>query len=87
MPSQKPLIQLISSNSVGLNDYGNEICKGYYKVHDLKELQATLDSIINKKTDTLLEERKRCLDKMILPENGVAKFIENDILSEIMENK
>ena len=87
LPSQKPLIQLISNNSVGLNDYGNEICKGYYKVHDLKELQATLDSIINKKTDTLLEERKRCLDKMILTENGVAKFIENDILSEIMESK
>ncbi len=87
LPSQKPLIQLISNNSVGLNYYRNEICKGYYKVHNLKELQETLENIIHKKTDTLLGERKRCLDKMILPKNGVAKFIENDILSEIMESK
>lgn len=83
LPTQKPLLQLISSKSVGLNDYGKEISQGYYKIHSIEELQNTLNEIIFQKHDILSEKRKNCLTKLIIPKQGVSQEIFNIITKEL----
>lgn len=86
LPTQKPLLQLISKESKGLNKYGEEITGGYYKIHNLEELQNTLNKIICEKQDILLETRKKSSNKLIRPKNGVSQEIFNIITKELQVN-
>lgn len=83
LPAQKPLIQLIAGKSIGLNEFGEEITKGYYKVHNLEELKAALNKLIIQKDDTLKEERKKCMEKLIMPQIGTAGVIMNYLIEKI----
>ena len=66
-----------------LNEFGEEITKGYYKVHNLEELKAALNKLIIQKDDTLKEERKKCMEKLIMPQIGTAGVIMNYLIEKI----
>ncbi len=83
LPTLKPVLQLISKNSVGLNKFGEQLTKGYYKIHDLEELENTLDLIINKKSDPLFSTRQECLKQIIIPQEGVATKIFDYLIQEL----
>ena len=68
-----------------MNIFGEEITQGYYKIHNLEELKEILDKLIIQKQDPLEDERKKCLEKLILPQNGVCSVIINYLINRIRE--
>ncbi len=85
LPTQHPLIRLVPEKTIGLNIFGEEITQGYYKIHNLEELKEILDKLIIQKQDPLEDERKKCLEKLILPQNGVCSVIINYLINRIRE--
>ena len=84
--TQKPVIHLISKNSIGRNGFGEKICEGYYPARNLEELESLLEEVLLKGKDPLSKVRERIIkEDLIQPEGGVAKFIENYIV-ETLEN-
>ena len=83
LPTQKPLIRLISSKTTGLNQFGEEITKGYYNIHSIEELKSTLDKLITGNEDNLKIERQKCLEKLIMPKHGVSSVIMNYLTNQI----
>lgn len=77
LPTQKPVIRLISHKSAGLNEFGEEISRGYYNIYNPDELKTALKNLIVNKQDNLKETRKKCLEKLIMPPNGVSSVIIN----------
>ena len=83
LPTKKPLIRLISSRTTGLNEFGEEITKGYYNIHNIEKLKSTLDKLITYNEDNLKIERQKCLEKLIIPKNGVSFVIINYLINQI----
>ena len=80
LPTKKPVIRLISENSVGHNSFGEKIIAGYYNASNIEELNTLLELILFKNKDPLLSVRERIIaEDLIQPEGGVAKFIANYI--------
>ena len=76
LPTEKPVIHLISEHSVGHNKYGEQIIAGYYKVRTNQETEKILDDILYKNHDPLLEKRKEIIDNdLIWNKEGTAKGI------------
>lgn len=80
LPTKKPVIQLISKNSVGHNSFGQKIISGYYKAATVEELEQLIDTVLMKSDDPLLPVREKIIAQdLIQPAGGVAKFIVNFI--------
>lgn len=80
LPTKKPVIHLISKNSVGHNDFGEKIISGYYNASNIDELTSQLDTVLFKGQDPLLSVREKIIaEDLIQPEGSVAKFISNYI--------
>ena len=80
LPTKKPVIRLISENSVGHNSFGEKIIAGYYNASNIEELNTLLELILFKNKDPLLSVRERIIaEDLIQPEGGVSKFIANYI--------
>ena len=87
LPTGKPLIHLISKDSVGHNAFGEKICIGYYSAENLEDLNLQMESVLLKDEDPLAEIRRKIIkEDLIQPEGGVAKYIENYIV-KILEIK
>lgn len=80
LPTKKPVIQLVSKNSVGHNAFGEKIISGYYKARNVEELESILDTVLIHSQDPLLSVREKIIAQdLIQPAGGVAKFIVNFI--------
>lgn len=75
LPSEKPLIHLISGHSIGYNEYGRRIIAGYYPVHDVQELEAKMDDILIKGKDELKTKRQEIIKEFRLGTESVAQNI------------
>ncbi len=51
LPSKKPLIQLVSLFSVGLNPFGQQIVSGYYKAENNEETEKLIYQLLEKNND------------------------------------
>ena len=72
LPTEKPVIHLISEHSIGHNEFGRKITSGYYKVHNIEELELAL----NMKDDVLLNTRLDIIKNTLKqPEGGVKSYI------------
>lgn len=82
LPTQKPVIHLISENSVGYNAYGLKIIGGYYKSSSNDETEKLLNSLLYDNNDPLLEKRLQIIDTSFCwnksgAANEIIKSIEN----------
>ena len=81
LPTKKPVIQLISKNSVGHNDYGQKIVSGYYKANTIEELEELVNKVLINGEDPLLSVREKVIaEDLVQPSKGVANFILNFVL-------
>ena len=82
LPTKKPVIHLISKNSVGHNSFGGKIISGYYNASNIDEIKAQLELVLFKNKDPLLAVREKIIaEDLIQPEGGVAKFIINYVIN------
>ena len=80
LPANKPVIHLLNKDSVGFNDYGEKIISGYYKAENTSDIEKLIDDIIIRNNDYLKATRTDVIKNyLILPKNGVANYIVNDI--------
>ena len=86
LPTQKPLILLISENSVGYNVYGQKIIGGYYKSYTNDETEKLLDELLYKGNDPLSIKREDILNTVFCwNKQGVANEIINVLENLIFE--
>ena len=71
LPTQKPVIHLISEYSVGHTGFGNQITSGYYKVYDIEDLKETLNAVVIRSEDTLKEKRVQNINKILNKQKNV----------------
>ena len=86
LPTEKPVIHLISKHSVGHNKYGEQIIAGYYKSYSNEETEKLLDNILYKNQDPLLEKRKKIINTDFVwnregTAKGIVKYLENIIFN------
>ena len=77
LPTEKPLIHLVSEQSVGYNEYGKRIIEGYYPAHNVQELNEKLDDILIKGKDELKAKRKEIITEFKFGTACVADKIVN----------
>lgn len=76
LPTKKPVIHIISKDSVGHNKFGEKITQGYYKVTNIDEIKKELDIVLLNNQDSKLQVREQIIsDILIQPYGGIAKFI------------
>ena len=80
-----PLIHLISKNSAGQNELGENISKNYYQVHNLTELKTTLHTVITENKDPLKDKRLRAKNGLAFPENGSGNYIKEYLKNIIQQ--
>ena len=84
LPTEKPLIHLISEDSVGHNEYGQKIIQGYYPARTNEETEQLLDEILYKNNDPLKDKRKEIIENDLVWERdgaakGIVKYLEEVI--------
>lgn len=79
----KPYIYLISNSPERLQDglFLNEICKNYYKTHNIVELQKTLDMLLVEKIDPLKEQR----NKLVMESNFANTYAAKNIITDLYD--
>ncbi len=88
LPTQKPVIHLISENSVGYNAYGLKIIGGYYKSNSNEETEKLLNDLLYNNNDPLQEKRLQILDTSFCwNKNGVSNEIANAIEKLLNDEK
>ena len=76
LPSKKPVIQLINPKSKGHNEFGKKIIEGYYKAHNISEIEEYIEKILIKGEDSLKEKRQEIIDNILkIPTNGVSQVV------------
>jgi len=88
LPTEKPVIHLINPNSKGHNEFGRKIIEGYYKAHNLAEIEEYLDKILIKNEDNMLQKRKEIIENVLkLPKNGTKEVVYNYVINLLTGNE
>ena len=86
LPTYKPVIHLISKNSVGHNEFGQKITAGYYSARDIDEIKKYFKQILFQEQDLLFEVRRQIVEKdLMFLKKDVAKFVINYIAKTLKE--
>lgn len=84
LPTKKPVIQLISKNSVGYNQFGEKIISGYYKAKNCEELEEIINNILFNNKDPFLAVREKVIaEELIQPAEGAARFITDYLMKKL----
>ena len=87
LPSKNPVIQLISSKTKGHNEFGKKIIEGYYKAHNIVEIEEYLEKLLSKNDDDLLKTRENIIKNVLkLTDIGTSGIIYNYV-NNIINNK
>lgn len=79
LPSEKPLVRLINEGSCPLDQLGESLSRGFYSVHDKKELYSVFDELVVKKNDYLKKTRKEVLGSLIDEKKPAANKVFDDL--------
>ncbi len=82
LPTLKPVIHLISENSVGHNEFGEKIVEGYYKAHNVEEIERFIEQVVINGDDPLKKTREELSAQLVNP-NGNAKFVADYLLEKL----
>ena len=79
LPTEKPILWLISKDSVGLNPVGEKLADSFYKIRNVDEFKMVFGDVIIKNNDHLREKRLMAKDQLF-PAQGksateVVKYI------------
>lgn len=76
LPTNKPLIHMIGRYTVGHNEFGQKLCRGYYAVEDIEGLSEILNELLVNENDYLKNVREEVIkNDLVQPEGGTAQFI------------
>ena len=75
MPTGKPIIRLEIRKSVKLNEFGEFVVSGTYRIHKYKDFENTFKNILFENKDTLKQQRKEICYKIIGKESSSEKII------------
>lgn len=87
LPTEKPIIHLISKNSAGYNEIGSIITGAYYKAYTFDDVKTLIENVILNKNDYLKSQRLSALEHVVVNKNGAGAFIAKHIEEEIFENE
>ena len=86
LPTLKPVIHLVSENSIGHNEFGQEIIKGYYSAHNTEELSKYLYDILVLNLDKKANIRKDIIENNInlgqMPSSKIIKDYVSGLINE-----
>lgn len=80
LPTEKPVVHLISKYSTGYNEFGKRVIEGYYPVHNLQELEERLDDILIYERDELKSKRQEIIKELEFGTVSVADRVVNHII-------
>ena len=83
LPTNKPLIRLVSKNAYPYNPSAQKVVSAYYKAENLQELYELLDRVILQNIDTMENKRKEVIKELCLNSNNAAANILNDLKNEL----
>ena len=79
LPTGKPIIWLVSDQSVGLNQVGADLAEGFYAVHSRQEFLDTFRQVVLEGDDPLASNRAQ-LAKELFPQGASASQAVLDVL-------
>jgi len=82
LPTGKPIIHLDSGRSVGFNDVGERLSRGFYKAASAEELGEVFEDVVIRGNDPLKAVREE-LAREVLPHSGSASQRIVDDLIEV----
>lgn len=71
LPTGKPIIWLVSPNSVGFNSVGNLLSEAFYDVRTLDELRTVFEKVVVRGEDPLYQRREQSA-RLLFPTQGRA---------------
>ena len=77
--TEKPVIHLISENSVGFNPSAEAVVKNYYKAYNINDLEGLLDKVILNNQDYMKELRIKSIQEL----NFAGVYASQNILDDI----
>ena len=75
LPTKKPVIHLINPKSVGYNEFGESLIKGYYPVLNVDEIEQKMKDLLVDEKDELLSIREQIIDKFGIGTQSTAERI------------
>lgn len=81
LPTEKPIIWLISDNTVGLNTVGKYLSEGFYHVRSIDELRRVFYQVVIDGEDPLLDIRKRAIAELLPHEETSSKVLVDHLKS------
>lgn len=82
-PTGKPIIWLVSARSkMKFNDFGKRLTDGFYKVHNLEELESVFNQVVIQKYDPLLSIRQKIIQECFDFKASSAEKIHEFLLEE-----
>lgn len=83
LPTNKPLIRLVSKNACPYNPSAKKVVSAYYSASNLEELYKLLDKVILKSEDIMQDKREEIIKILGLNSNNAALNILNDLKNEL----
>ena len=83
LPTGKPIIWLVSDETIGLNEAGVALAEAFYWVHNEAELRATFRRVVSEGNDPLATKRRDAIAR-ILPAGKGASAAVVDFLREAL---
>ena len=72
LPTNKPLIRLVSKNACPYNPSAQKVVSAYYSANNLEGLYKLLDKVILKNEDTIQDRREEIIKELHLNSNNAA---------------
>lgn len=77
LPTGKPIIWLVSEETIGLNSVGKFISEGFYQAWTAEELRQVFQYVVVEGNDPLYEVRRRAIDEIIPGDQTSSKEVAN----------
>ena len=85
LPTRKPIMLLVNSNSIGYNEVGCKLVESYYKAYSNREIREFLDEVVLHENDYMKQQRLNNLHLVKPNANGAGKFIVETIKRELLD--
>lgn len=82
LPSGKPVILPVNTESIGYNEFGESIVSAYYKAYTIQELLDMIERVVLR-GDDVMQESRRAAAEMLVESRSTAERVVLNLLHEL----
>jgi CDP-glycerol glycerophosphotransferase (TagB/SpsB family) len=86
LPTGNPIIWLVHPTTIGLNEVGQGLARGFYDVHDLDELDATFQQVVVDGNDPMAAERAAAAATLLPTGGSAARAVVGHLRSVLVDD-